>query len=334
MKKIIIAISILVLISLIGGIFYYVSGTPKYSLNKLIQTIKNRDSASFNKYVDIERVSRNFIEDASQESLQGEVIIKFAKEKMQSEVDKSIENPSDEVQTKLEDIKVKKIMKNGKTAKAILENKNKEILAVDMIQTSDRYWKIVKVNTNDLMKIYQKVTVTLIINDLEKNNLNSDEIKEKILGKTEEQLKEILKSYPQIKKIEVEYYPSYSSGEIPENGDKVEIKMKSEDRKTKGKITIYNEYSPNPQPLVATTRLLSESGKMFRLVNDAIIPGFKKTNNGIEAGTIQADVISDGLGEEYNIAPSKFVIPGFKSINEEKYFRIYAKSEEAMTNEY
>lgn len=334
MKKIIIVISILVLVILIGGISYYITGTPKYSLNKLIQTIENRDSASFSKYVDIERVSRSFIEDASQESLQGEVMIKFAKEKMQSEVDKSIENPSDEVRAKPEDIKVKEIIKNGKTAKAILENKNKEILVVDMIQTSDKYWKIVKVNTNDLMKIYQKVTVTLIINDLEKNNLNSDEIKQQILGKTEEQLKEISKVYPQIKEINIEYYPSFLSGEIPENGDKVEIKMKLEDKKARGKVMIYNEYSSSHQTLVATTRLLSESGKIFRLVDDAIVPGFKKTNNGIEAGTIQVDVIADGLGEEYIIGPSKFFIPGFKSINEEKYSKIYAKSEEAMAVEY
>jgi hypothetical protein len=332
MKKIIITISILILISLIGGTFYYILGTPKYSLHKLTVAVENHDSVGFNKYVDAERVSRSLIEDVSRESLSGELLIQFTKEKVQSEINKLVENPSDEINVETEGIRVKEIKKNGKTAKVVLENNKKEILNVDMIQTSDRYWKIVKVDATDLMKTCQKVTVNIIVSDLD--SLNSQEFKKKILGKNEEQLREILKTYAQIKEANIEYYPSYLSGEIPENGDRVEIKIKLEDKKAKGKVTFYNEYSPNSQSLVATTRLLSEDGKLFRLVDDVTIPGFKKTTEGIEAGIIEADVIASEFGEEYIIGPSTFSIPGFKETNEEKYLKLYAKSEENMTEEY
>jgi len=324
MKKIIIVIiSFLIFIGLICGLFYYISGTPKYSINKFIKAIENRDSINFNKYADTERIFRNFIEDASQESILGESLIQNTKEKIQNDINKSIENPSDELQAKAKNIKIKEIKKNGKTAKVILKNDNNDSLEMDLIQTSDRYWKIVKININDYASIFQKTTITLAVTDSE---INIDEFKKKILGKNEEQLKEILRKYPQIKKINIEYYPSLLEGKIPEKENKVEIKTEKSAEKTKGKVTIYNEFSPDPQTLLATTRLLSENGKIFRLVNETIIPGYKKTSAGIEAGTIEAEIIADEAGNELDTNSSKLVFPGFKSTNDERFVKLYAKT--------
>ncbi len=97
-------------------------------------------------------------------------------------------------------------------------------------------------------------------------------------------------------------------------------------QKAKGKIIIYNEYTSSDQPLVATTRFLSENGKIFRLLSGVTVPGMK----GNEPGTIEAEVVADEAGEDFNIEPTTFTIPGFKSSGAEKYAKFYAKSTEAM----
>lgn len=102
-------------------------------------------------------------------------------------------------------------------------------------------------------------------------------------------------------------------------------------QKSHGKITIYNEFSSSPQPLVATTRFLSDDGKLFRLVSSVTVPGTKKDGESVVSGEVEAEVAADESGEEYNIGPSKFSIPGFKDSGGGKYEKIYAKSEGSMT---
>ncbi|HRY82843.1 MAG TPA: hypothetical protein P5232_04050 [Candidatus Moranbacteria bacterium] len=102
-------------------------------------------------------------------------------------------------------------------------------------------------------------------------------------------------------------------------------------QKARGKITIYNEYSTSPQPLVATTRFLSSGGKLFRLINGVTIPGMEKSGSETKPGTVEAQVIADESGENFNIGPDKFTIPGFEGSGNEKYAKFYAKSEEAMS---
>jgi len=96
-------------------------------------------------------------------------------------------------------------------------------------------------------------------------------------------------------------------------------------------ITIYNEYSPATQQLVATTRFLSEDGKIFRLVNGISVPGLTKILDETKPGAIEAEVVADEAGEKFNIEPTKFTIPGFQGSGSEKYSKIYAKSFKAMT---
>jgi hypothetical protein len=98
-------------------------------------------------------------------------------------------------------------------------------------------------------------------------------------------------------------------------------------QKARGMLTIYNGYDSNPQPLVATTRLMSESGKLFRLVKGVTVPGV--ANN--QPGSVEAEVAADQSGEDYNIGPEKFTIPGFLNSGNEKYSKFYAQSKDKMT---
>lgn len=102
-------------------------------------------------------------------------------------------------------------------------------------------------------------------------------------------------------------------------------------QKAKGKITIYNEFSSSAQPLVATTRFLSENQKIFRLVQGITVPGTTKVGNEIKPGVVEVEVIADEAGDTFNIGATNFTIPGFKNSGNEKYAKIYAKSQTSMT---
>lgn len=104
----------------------------------------------------------------------------------------------------------------------------------------------------------------------------------------------------------------------------------SSSQKAKGMITIYNEFSSSPQPLVATTRFESADKKIFRLAKTITVPGMEKVGSENKPGAIEAEVVADEAGEEYNIEPASFSIPGFESSGSEKFTKIYAKSFKAM----
>ncbi|KKQ06848.1 MAG: hypothetical protein US15_C0002G0001, partial [Candidatus Moranbacteria bacterium GW2011_GWF1_36_4] len=96
------------------------------------------------------------------------------------------------------------------------------------------------------------------------------------------------------------------------------------DQKAHGTVVVYNEYSAASQQLVATTRLLTEDGKLFRLVAGVVVPGISEIEGKIEPGKIEVEVVADQSGEEYNIEESKFSIIGFKG--GPKYEKIHARS--------
>jgi hypothetical protein len=99
------------------------------------------------------------------------------------------------------------------------------------------------------------------------------------------------------------------------------------DGKARGKVTISNHHSQENQPLVATTRLLSEEGKLFRLEEGVVVPGME----GEEPGRVTASVVADESGAEYNIGPTTFTIEGFKS-NPPKYENFKVTSSSPMTS--
>ena len=98
--------------------------------------------------------------------------------------------------------------------------------------------------------------------------------------------------------------------------------------KATGKVVIYNEFSSENQPLVVTTRLETSDGKIFRITKSTVVPGLTQVSGEMKPGAIEADVVADKPGEEYNIEPTTFKIPGFKG--GPKYEKFYAKSTKAM----
>lgn len=71
--------------------------------------------------------------------------------------------------------------------------------------------------------------------------------------------------------------------------------------KTVGRVKLINNYS-KPQPLVATTRLLSDDGRLYRLSKNVTVPA---------GGTVEADAVSDEVGVKYEIpSGAKLTIPG------------------------
>ncbi len=84
-----------------------------------------------------------------------------------------------------------------------------------------------------------------------------------------------------------------------------------------GKITIINHYLKN-QPLVASTRFLSQGNKLFRLKNTVNVPA---------GGRVEAEVYADEAKPDMAIGPSRFTIPGLWAGLQDK---IYAESQAAM----
>lgn len=101
------------------------------------------------------------------------------------------------------------------------------------------------------------------------------------------------------------------------------------DKRARGMVVLSNEYGPDAQPLVATTRLETSDGKIFRLVKGVTVPGTKKgDDDSAVPGTIDAEVVADKAGDEYNIDPTTFTIPGLKG--GPKFEKISASSEKAF----
>ena len=100
--------------------------------------------------------------------------------------------------------------------------------------------------------------------------------------------------------------------------------------KATGQAVIYNEFSSENQPLIATTRLETSDGKIFRITKNVIVPGMTNVGNETKPGAIEVDIVADQPGESYNIDPADFKIPGFKD-TPSKYDKFYAKSANPTT---
>ncbi len=88
--------------------------------------------------------------------------------------------------------------------------------------------------------------------------------------------------------------------------------------KSGGTVTIYNTSSIQ-QPLVATTRLLSEDGVLFRIDESVVVPA---------GGSVDVMAHADEPGLDGEIDPTTFTIPG---LNESRQEEVYAESATAMT---
>ncbi len=80
-----------------------------------------------------------------------------------------------------------------------------------------------------------------------------------------------------------------------------------------GNIFIYNAHSNTPQRLIKNTRFESKDGFIFKITESVEVPGYTEDAKGNRApGVISATVFADGTGEQYNIGPGRFTIPGLK----------------------
>lgn len=95
-------------------------------------------------------------------------------------------------------------------------------------------------------------------------------------------------------------------------GDGEEIPAKAH-----GIVTITNE-TGTAQPLVATTRLLSENGTLFRIVEGVTVPA---------NGSVEVEARADQEGKDGEVAAGRFTIPG---LNVAKQEVIYATSDQPM----
>jgi hypothetical protein len=100
------------------------------------------------------------------------------------------------------------------------------------------------------------------------------------------------------------------------------------ERKASGRIVIYNKHSSSPQELIATTRFESSDGKIYRIQEGVIVPGFTVVNGETVPGSIEVTVYADAPGDSYNIDLADFTIPGFKG--NPRYENFYARSKTKM----
>jgi len=91
-----------------------------------------------------------------------------------------------------------------------------------------------------------------------------------------------------------------------------------------GTITIYNGQSSS-QTLIKNTRFQTSDGKIFRIQDSVTIPGGSQSS----PGSIQATVYADTGGDQYNIGPTTFTVPGPKG--SAAFDLVTAKSTSAFT---
>jgi hypothetical protein len=104
-----------------------------------------------------------------------------------------------------------------------------------------------------------------------------------------------------------------------------EVKSQAE-----GTIFIYNNHSPESMRLVTNTRFESSNGLIFKIKDPAVIPGYTTDENGEkQPGVVTAEVYADEVGEQYNLDPGRFTVPGFAG--EPEFDNIYAESVNAFT---
>ncbi|MDP4008973.1 MAG: hypothetical protein Q8P71_00920 [bacterium] len=113
---------------------------------------------------------------------------------------------------------------------------------------------------------------------------------------------------------------------IEEVSHKVSGKSEKESS-AEGVIRVLNN-SSSDQTLVATTRFMSEGGKLFRSLERIIVPASRKEGGKMVPGHKDVRVRAAETGESYNISASSFSIPGLST--SPLYTQIYGESSQPM----
>jgi hypothetical protein len=94
---------------------------------------------------------------------------------------------------------------------------------------------------------------------------------------------------------------------------------------SRGIITVFNEAAEIPQVLVARTRFESPDGKIFRIQERVVLPGYTSSGPGV----LEVEAVADKPGPDYNIGPARFSIPGFAGTA--KFEKIYGVPKERFS---
>jgi hypothetical protein len=180
-KFLTITVALLVVVLACG--FYYFTGTPRYSLYKLGRAVKNRDSAEFHKYMDVDRIVdhlatffvEQFVEEMERDQsttawqIDGQVIDKeFAmmmvpkmmesmKPQIKQELTRLIEDTDEEMEgSPLLGATLADIETRGSLAlvTVVHEDTGKEI-RFKMVKSPDRYWRIVEIDVESFEALSQ-----------------------------------------------------------------------------------------------------------------------------------------------------------------------------------
>lgn len=175
MKKktlIIIGIIVLAIALCLGGLYYYISGTPQYSLYQLAQAVKNHDSETVMQYFDIDRVVSQTMDVVSQQiqsdtSSEDDFTKSLADAILPGMIDQEKQTIKNDLVNKIEDIskngsdnqmvksKIQKVVREGKSAEVTINYGNNDTMTFKMIQEQNRRWKIVGFGADDLKKLMQ-----------------------------------------------------------------------------------------------------------------------------------------------------------------------------------
>lgn len=99
--------------------------------------------------------------------------------------------------------------------------------------------------------------------------------------------------------------------------------------RAEGSIFIYNT-EMKVSRLIKNTRFENPDGLIFKIKESVDVPAATKDAKGaLVPGVVSADVFADGTGDQYNVSPSRFTIPGLK--NSPQYTTMYGESTVAMS---
>jgi hypothetical protein len=184
LKKIFIVIGVVIASAVMGLLFYFwhYSSTPQYSVIMLLRSVKSHDWEKFQKYVDVDSVSENLVDDAAEfftgkleESGHGGLIGKFLnkglgealkpqiKEKIKGSMKDFIESSSDRDSEKSAELRKKLLLnssikcleKEGKIAVVALniKDEDKDVTVKLKMRQTESHWQLIQIlNPEEIVK--------------------------------------------------------------------------------------------------------------------------------------------------------------------------------------
>jgi hypothetical protein len=177
----VLAISIALVVAFLAAGFYYFSGTPRYSLYRMSRAYKNRDSAEFHKYLDIDRIVDHLAKYAVEQALAemeetqptgdwGRPGPQFDKElammmlpkmlealkpQIRQQITELIENGNDDRKgSPLLGSTLADIQTEGSIALVTVVNEDTgQEIRFKMAQSPERYWKIVELDVESFQEL-------------------------------------------------------------------------------------------------------------------------------------------------------------------------------------